>query len=381
MTNAVSATEERKDKLAAFFSDFSGVELGFEQNHSFRIVFEHLVPFGFQKVQGGYDYRELILAGAFEVRVYVATDGAVSTQVIDTDLNEEYLSLHVTQARGSFVGQVRAAYLAVLERVAEACFEALPFRSPQANRLAQYLQATYGDRYDHPFEKSPAVSSYRYPQNHKWYALMMPVTRGKLDLQAETWSKAALEELLEIVNLKVNAKELAHVLKNRGIYPAYHMSKKSWVSIVLDETVSDELLFSLVENSRALVAGKSLRSLSEPDYWIIPANLKYYDIDAEFAANAIIKWTQKASIKTGDYVAIYITAPTRALRYLCRVLESDIPNNGYRAEKSIQKLMKLELLQTFPDSQFPSAVLKACGVTNIRGPRRMTEDLVKLLVI
>lgn len=246
-------------------------------------------------------------------------------------------------------------------------------------RLAHYLQATYGDIYDHPFEKYPEFSSYRYPLNHKWYALIMTVARGKLDLGDETWSKEALEQKIEIINIKVNPKDLPQLLEIRGIYPSYHMSKKSWVSLVLDETVSDDLLFSLVENSRALVAGKSLGSLSGPDYWIIPANLKYYDIDAEFAANSIINWTQKASIKVGDYVVIYITAPTCALRYLCRVLESDIPNSGYREEKSIKKLMKIELLQTFSDSQFPIAVLKKCGVTNIRGPRRMTKELITLI--
>lgn len=344
-----------------------------------RVVFEHLVPFGFQKSQGGYDYVELILAGAFEVRVHVSADGQVSTQVLDTDLNEEYLAIHATQVMGNFVGQVRAAYLTVLERVAAACFESLPFLNPQTNRLAQYLQGTYGDTHDYPFEKYPEFSSYRYPQNHKWYALVMTVAREKLDLGDETWSKEALEQNVEIVNIKVKPKDLSRLLDLKGIYPAYHMSNKSWVSLVLDETISDDLLFSLVAHSRALVAGKSLGSLSGPDYWIIPANLKYYDIDAEFAANPIIHWTQKASIKTGDYVAIYITAPTRALRYLCRVLESDIPNTGYREENSIKKIMKIELLQTFSDSQFPVTVLKECGVTNIRGPRRMTKELISLI--
>ena len=32
-----------------------------------RVVFERLVPFGFQKSQGGYEFRETILDGAFDV--------------------------------------------------------------------------------------------------------------------------------------------------------------------------------------------------------------------------------------------------------------------------------------------------------------------------
>lgn len=68
-----------------------------------RVVFERLVPFGFQKSQGGYEFCEATLDGAFEVCVHVAADGGVSTRVIDTDLNEEYLAIHMAQAMGNFV--------------------------------------------------------------------------------------------------------------------------------------------------------------------------------------------------------------------------------------------------------------------------------------
>ena len=45
--------------------------------------------------------------------------------------------------------------------------------------------------------------------------------------------------------------------------------------------------------------------------------------------------TQKASMQKGDFVAIYITAPTKAIRYVCQVLEA-YPNQGYREEESIK---------------------------------------------
>ena len=342
-----------------------------------RVVFESLVAFGFEKSEAGYDYAELILNGDFEVRVHVSLDGQVSAKVIDTDLNEEYLALHVAGASGNFVGQVREAYQEVLERVAEACFEALPFASDQMNRLANHLKATYGDDFDHPFEKYPDFSSFRYPGNQKWYGLVMTIARGKLNLGEEQWSQEALDDKVEIINIKVEQAKLPELIEITGVYPSYHMNKKSWVSVVLDETVPDELLFALVDNSRALVAGKALGSSSGPDYWIIPANPKYYDIDAEFAANKVILWTQKASIKKGDFVAIYMTAPTKAVRYFCQVLEADLPNDAYRDEPSIKKLMKIQLLHTFSDEQVTFDTLKFCGVKAVRGPRRMTKELIE----
>ncbi len=234
-----------------------------------RVVFERLESFGFEKSLAGYDYREKILNGDFEVWLHISADGQVSGKVMDTDLGEEYLALHVAGASGNFVGQVREAYQEVLMRMAEACFEALPFASDQMNRLASHLKTTYGDDFDHPFEKYPDFSSFRYPDNQKWYGLVMTIARGKLDLGSEQWPQDALDDKVEIINIKVEQDKLPELIEIKGVYPSYHMNKKSWVSVVLDETVPDELLFSLVDNSRALVAGKALGSSSGPDYWII----------------------------------------------------------------------------------------------------------------
>ncbi|MFR7932285.1 MAG: hypothetical protein ACLU4Q_07550 [Streptococcus thermophilus] len=56
------------------------------------------------------------------------------------------------------------------------------------------------------------------------------------------------------------------------------MSKKTWISLVLDETIPDQTIFELIRGSRSLVVPKHLRKASEPHYWIVPVNLKYYDI-------------------------------------------------------------------------------------------------------
>lgn len=66
--------------------------------------------------------------------VQIDEKGQVSSQVMDLDLEEEYRAVQVPTATGSFVGQVREAYLAVLENLAATCFEAclLPKTRPTA---------------------------------------------------------------------------------------------------------------------------------------------------------------------------------------------------------------------------------------------------------
>ena len=41
----------------------------------------------------------------------------------------------------------------------------------------------------------------------------------------------------------------SYYLENKNIYPAYHMNKKNWVSIILDESLSNDEIFNLIDIS------------------------------------------------------------------------------------------------------------------------------------
>lgn len=331
-----------------------------------------LIPFGFHFADNRYTYRELFMEGQFEAVVEVDEAAQLSSYVWDCEMEEVYTAHLVTAPAGAFVGQVREGYQSILAQVEEACCIALPFSNDQSNRIAQLIKEEWGDLPDYPFAKSPQTGAFRHPANNKWYALVTQVKRGQLDGSAD-------QELVEIVNIKVYGREIAELLSQPGIYPAYHMSKKAWVSVLLDDIVEDEAIFDLLEKSRYLVEPKSYKTEQGPDYWIVPANPKYYDIDAEFRAQSEILWTQKAALKKGDWVYIYMTAPHRCLRYACQVLETNIANEGYRDQEDIKELMRLRLIDTFSDDVYPSSLLASHGVKAVRGPRRMTKSLIDLV--
>lgn len=337
-----------------------------------QVLFERLPSYGFTFDGENYRYSEAFLDGAFEAQILVSKAGQVSGRVLDLDLEEEYLALRIKGASGSFVGQVREAYLEVLNRIAESCFEAQPFIQEQTNRLARYLTLTYGDQTDNPFSKFPNFTAFRHPDNQKWYGLVGAVERSKLQLNDEKWSIDQLKEIVEVINIKVNPNDMPNLLAKPSIYPAYHMSKKSWLTIVLDGRLSDEELFELVRTSRQLVAPKTVFNPDGPDYWILPANMKNYDIDKDFAASPQVLWPQKKSIKKGDLLLIYITAPTKAVRYICRVTEVDVVDGG-------ENMMKVQLLKQLSDSELSRDRLNELGVTNIRGPRRLTASAISYI--
>ena len=184
---------------------------------------------------------------------------------------------------------------------------------------------------------------------------------------------------MEIVNLKVDVREIAELLSQSGIYPAYHMSKKTWVSILLDETVEDQAILALLEKSRHQIGPKSYKAEQGPDYWVIPANPKVYDIDTEFAENKIVSWPQKSTIQAGDIVAIYVTAPVQAIRYVCRVLGANLENRGESDIPTEKKVMQVELIAQLSDAVLPRERMLDLGVKAVRGPRRLTKELIDVL--
>lgn len=70
----------------------------------------------------------------------------------------------------------------------------------------------------------------------------MNINRNKLD-------KAREDEEIEVINVKLKADKIATLLSKPGFYPAYHMSKKNWITISLDNTLKDEEIMNYIIES------------------------------------------------------------------------------------------------------------------------------------
>lgn len=225
--------------------------------------FETLAPFGFEFDGEKYTYGEEIMGGEFRADISIDKSGTVTGKVTDTAADEEYLPLHIEARVGAFVGEVRKAYSKILERICAACFEDSEFSFPQSNRIARFIFEAYDEKPDYPFETLKEAAVFRYPNNRKWYALIMPVKRNSV-----TKEKSDDEEkipVVDVMNVKAGEDLTPEALKTPGIYPAYHMNHKSWVSIILDGTVPDEKIMELINVSRefAINAGKSRKKIDK----------------------------------------------------------------------------------------------------------------------
>ena len=210
----------------------------FEIFKSYQFNQEKAQAFGFVENRGVWIYSCQILQGDFVMTVSITADN-VSFQVFDQEMGDLYPQVHMESMTGSFVGSVREACLEILYQIRKACFEVQDFICPQTKRIMAQIQEKYGNQLEYLWEKSPDSAVLRHEGNKKWYAVLMRISWDKLE--------KGREGLVEAVNLKHD--QVADLLLKKGIYPAFHMNKRYWISVTFDDTLSDEEVLKLIEIS------------------------------------------------------------------------------------------------------------------------------------
>ncbi len=213
--------------------------------------FGKLFDYGFIRSATGLVYEKEFMHGDFKAVVVVDAQGKVSGEVYETDSTDVYFPLRVESMSAGFVGEVRAAYEQILLDIRTHCFNMNCFVYPQANRLTREIFEKYGDSPEFPWDKFNRHGVFRNYDSRKWYALILSVDKSKLDKK--------LSGDIEVVNIKADADKIPELLELDGFYPAYHMNKKSWISIMLDGSVSDEVLFALLAESHSFAIPKKNR--------------------------------------------------------------------------------------------------------------------------
>lgn len=87
---------------------------------------------------------------------------------------------------------------------------------------------------------------FRNGSNRKWFALVAEVERDKLGLKGE--------DKVSLINLKCDPVFIGSLLNGKGYLPAYHMNKKTWITVLLDGSVPEEEVRDLIHLSYELVS-------------------------------------------------------------------------------------------------------------------------------
>ena len=335
------------------------------ENEIFKKCFpdhKKLIKYGFILSDNNYTYKKTILNDSFEITITI-NDNKVKGTIYDLEMEEEYTNFRIENSIGEFAGTIRDEFINLLLDIRSTCFVMQQFVSNQANRISKLIKEKYGDDPFFEWESTPDFGVFKNKDTKKWYALIMNIERKKLNAGSGKF---------DIVNIKLDKEKIPELLKEKGYYPAYHMNKKYWVSISLDDVLNDESIMKLIDESYSHSCGKTSNSLNE---WIIPANPKYYDVVTAFKNNKILSWKQSSNIKVGDIVYIYVGAPISAILYKCLVLKHNIPYSYSDNNVKMDYVMEVELLETYDEKLYTFKKINEYGVFAVRGPRRMPRKL------
>jgi len=114
--------------------------------------------------------------------------------------------------------------------------------------LEYHIASVYGIKPDYPFPGDFVTGVFRHPENRKWFAIAMQIPKSKLGIREDG--------LMDVVNIKYSPEVPLALHGYPGIYPAYHMNRKHWLTLALDGSVDTPTLTFLLEGSFHLTKNK-----------------------------------------------------------------------------------------------------------------------------
>ena len=103
--------------------------------------------------------------------------------------------------------------------------------------IEKYILKTYGSVAEYPWITAPRYAVYRHADNRKWFAVVMDIPKRKLGIDPD--------EIVDIMNVKCDPILVASLVNEKGFYPAYHMVKGKWITIMLDSVDAEQIKWLL----------------------------------------------------------------------------------------------------------------------------------------
>ncbi len=143
--------------------------------------------------------------------------------------------------------------------------------------IIRELEKRYRVKIEHPWARDPQAATAKDVETDKWFAAFLTAPAKSLGRAGDEW--------LPIVNVKADPELIYLVTGTEGICPAWHMSKRHWISILLDGTVETEQILRYIDDSFRIVTDSPTKRIYEAVKKIPRGKVATYGQVAAMAGN------------------------------------------------------------------------------------------------
>ena len=214
------------------------MKLIYELFKKYKLKEDKLIEYGFVYNDGIYSYNKLIHNDEFELIINIKNK-MIYGKLIDKDFNDEYNQIDY-EVSGGFIEGLKKECEDILLNIRSNCYYKEDFIFDQSNIISKHIKEKYNVSPEYLWDSEPGFGVFRNPNTNKWFGIIMNIKRNKI--------VGKEEKEIEVLNLMLHDKT-EYYLNNKNIYPAYHTNKKNWVSIILDESLSNDEIINLINIS------------------------------------------------------------------------------------------------------------------------------------
>ena len=199
------------------------------------------LAYGFVREGAGLILRKVLPETEFYAVVTLAGK-ALSVNVLERDTDEEYLPFNVADNISGYVMSVREKAEALLEEIKTQCL----IKSNVKLQLMDYCSQRFGTVPEAPWPETPENFTFKTARRNKWYALFMTIPYKSLGL-----AKAGK---VDVLNIKLPPAKIEQLVDMQHFYPAYHMNKKHWLTVMLQKDADIPLVQELLAEACGVTA-------------------------------------------------------------------------------------------------------------------------------
>lgn len=176
------------------------------------------------------------LSSSFTLRLFVRKDKRVFSEVYDED-GETFLPYSIAGYSGTLLSRIQEEIDQIVSSLRN-----IHSNSSLEKEILAYVREKYSTNAESLFGDDTLVL--RRNDTRKWYGIIMSVRKSKITGDSQS--------IVRIVNMRVKREDVKDLVDMSRIFPAWHMCKRTWCTVILDGSLSQKEILSMLDTSYTL---------------------------------------------------------------------------------------------------------------------------------